>query len=242
MNGKLRITGWVGAILALCLMISGCGLLPTTRVGETVTDTQTLELGAADAVRVQVNMAAGVLAIAGDADSLMDATFRYNVASWKPHIEYRINGSRGELIVDHAGKRIPVGGTLINEWNLLLSNTVPIDLEIVTGASESNLDFRGLDLAGLRIDIGAGSTEVDLSSALNHDLEVTINGGVGDLSVKLPSDMGVKVSADSAIGGLTNSGLKRDGDTYINQAYGSSPHTLFVKVSAGVGSVNLIIP
>ncbi len=242
MNGKLRRTGWAGAVLALCLVVSGCGLLRTTRVGETVTDTETIELGAANAVRVQVHMGAGVLAIAGDADSVVDATFRYNVSSWKPHIEYRINGSQGELVVDHEGKLIPVGGSLINEWDLLLSNAVPIELEIETGAVESVLDFRGLDLAGLRINTGAGSTDVDLSSALDHDLEVRISGGLGDLSVKLPSDMGVKVSADSTIGGLTNSGLRRDGDTYVNQAYGSSPHTLFLKVSAGVGSINLLIP
>jgi hypothetical protein len=245
MNKKSRSTRWAGGILALWLLISSCGIIPTTtRVGETQTDTQTVELGSASQVDVHIMLGAGELSVAGDAENLMDATFRYNISDWQPRVNYSVNGSQGELVVDHQDQdpSIPVGGSLVNEWDLHLSSEVPIDLTIETGAGESELDLHQLDLTGLRIDTGAGVTSVDLSGALDHDLDVTISGGVGEITVKLPGEMGVRVSADTGIGGLTNTGLIRDGDDYVNDAYGSSPHTLYLDIQAGVGSINLLAP
>jgi hypothetical protein len=245
MNKKSRMTRWAGGILALWLLISSCGLIPnTTSVGETRTETQTVELGSADEVQVRIQMGAGELSVTGGAGNLMDATFRYNVAQWQPGVNYSVNGGLGELVVDHQDEdpSIPVGGALVNEWSLLLSNAVPIDLVIETGAGESELDLHELDLAGLRIEVGAGKTNVDLSGPLDHDLNVAINGGVGEITVKLPGEMGVRVSADTGIGGLANAGLAKDGDVYVNETYGSAPNTLYLDIQAGVGSINLLAP
>ena len=231
-----------GVALAIWLLISSCGLLNTTRVTDTRTESQTVELGSANEARVRIEMGAGQLSVANGAQALMEGTFRYNVADWQPRLDYSVSGSQGVLLVDHSGDDIPVGGELVNEWNLSLNNLVPIDLEVQTGAGETELDLRDLNLTALQVQIGAGSTNIDLSSALDHDLHVAISGGVGNLSVKLPGEMGVRVSVDTAIGGLTNSGLEKDGEYYVNDAYGSSPNTLFLDISAGVGSINLLAP
>jgi predicted membrane protein len=94
----------------------------------------------------------------------------------------------------------------------------------------------------LRVEVGAGKTDIDLSSALDHDLSAVINGGVGSLSVKLPGDMGVRVSVDTGIGDLNSSGLTQDGGYLVNDAYGVSPNTLHLDISAGVGSIELMAP
>ena len=242
MNTNTNYRWLGGAALAFWLLISSCGLFNTTRVGETRTDTQTVELGSAKEARVRIEMGAGQLSVANGAQALMEGTFRYNVADWQPRLDYSVSGSQGVLMVDHSGDDIPVGGELVNEWNLSLNNLVPIDLEIHTGAGETELDLRDLNLTALQVHTGAGNTNIDLSSALDHDLNAVISGGVGELSVKLPGEMGVRVSVDTAIGGLTNSGLEKDGEYYVNNAYGSSPNTLFLDISAGVGSISLLAP
>jgi hypothetical protein len=241
MRGSIR---WIGGILALWLLISSCGPLSTTAAGDTRTDTQAVELGSANAVKVQILMGAGELSVAGDAASLMDATFRYNVADWQPRVNYAVNGGQGELRVDHQDDdpAIPIGRAVVNEWDLLLTNGVPIDLEVQTGAGVSALDLRGLDLTGLRIDVGAGTTSVDLSGALVHDLNAIINGGFGELSVRLPAETGVRVSVDTGIGALAKAGLVKDGDAYVNEAYGKAPHTLFLEIHTGVGAIELLAP
>jgi hypothetical protein len=230
------------AALAFWLLISSCVLFNTTRVGDTRTDTQTVELGSASEARVRIEMGAGQLTVTNGAEALMQATFRYNVADWQPRLDYSVNGSQGVLLVDHSGGAIPVGAELVNEWNLSLNNLVPIDLEVHTGAGETELDLRDLYLTALQVQIGAGNANIDLSSALDHDLNASISGGVGDVSVKLPGKMGVRVSVDTAIGGLTNSGLVKDGEYYVNDTYGSSPNTLLLDINAGVGSINLLAP
>ena len=95
-------------------------------------------------------------------------------------------------------------------------------------------------MASLLVKTGAGQTSIDLSSDLQHDLHATFEGGVGDLSVKLPSGMGVRASASSGIGSLANEGLSKEGDYYVNDIYGTAPHTLFLDVNSGIGSIKLL--
>jgi hypothetical protein len=51
--------------------------------------------------------------------------------------------------------------------------------------------------------------------------------------------MGVRVTAETALVNVTASGLTRDGSTYVNAAYGTTPYTLNVEIEAGVGAVDL---
>lgn len=240
MNKHFRRIRWIGVMLALFVLISGCRFLETTEIGEMRTETETVELGGANEASVRIAMPAGVLTVAGGADPLAQATFRTNAVGWDPRVDYRLDGDEGVLVVDQTGDDIPLGGELINEWDLQLSNAVPIALEIDTGAGEAELDLRGLDLSELAIETGAGRTVVDLSESLDHDLRVTISGGVGELTVTLPRDMGVQVSAETGIGELTEGGLVRDGDRYVNEAFGEAAHTLYVDISSGIGAIKLV--
>ena len=244
MRMKIRSTGWMAGILAVCLLSLSCGLLTTTVMGDTQTDTQAVKLGSAQAVKVKIEMGAGELAIAGNAGDLMEGNFRFNVADWQPQVRYTESGSQGALNVSHREKAvsIPVGKTLVNQWDLRFNNAVPLDLEVNTGAGDNMLDLSGLDLTSLSLETGAGTTEVDLRGDYGHDLRVTINGGVGNLTVRLPDGMGVHVSTNIGVGGLTNSGLLRDGDAYVNALYGNAAHTLFLEIETGVGAVQLLAP
>jgi predicted membrane protein len=174
----------------------------------------------------------------------MDASFRYNVSAWKPRVNYSVNGNQGDLEVRHQDKNpsVPLGGTLINEWELLLNDAVPIDLEIETGVGESELNLRTLDLTGLRIDNGAGITHVDLSGVLNHDLNVIINGGVGEITVTLPGEMGVRVELETSFAGVTANGLIKHDDGYVNKAFGKTPYTLTLNLETALGTVVLASP
>lgn len=244
MNKHFRRIRWAGAILALWLLISGCRFLQTTEIGETRTETQAVELGSASAATVRVEMRVGELTVRGGADGLAQATFRTNVVNWEPRVDYDVNGDEGVLLVDqlHDDINVPLDSELVNQWDLLLSNTVPIKLEVRTHAGVADLDLRGLNLVDLAIETDAGTrtTTVDLSSALDHDLRATINGGVGGITLKLPADMGVQVSPSTGIGRVRNSGLRRDGDDYVNEAFGEAAHTLYVDITQGVGVIELI--
>ena len=231
------------ASLALWFGLIACGLLNTTRVNDLKSETQSVELGSASTARVQIEFPAGELKVEDGASSLMDASFRYNVTDWQPQVKYSESGAQGELLISQPGNdKLPVGGQLINEWTVQLANDVPIDLTIVTGAGNAELDLGALDLTNLNIQTGAGVTNVNLEGAWQHDLDVSIKGGVGELTVNLPAAMGVRVDKETALVNVSADGLIVDGNGYVNQAYGTAPYTLTLKLQAGVGSVVLIAP
>jgi hypothetical protein len=233
---------WAG--LALWFGVIGCSLLSTTRVNEVRNEVQAIDLGSASTAKVLIEFGAGQLKVGGGADKLMEANFRYNVDDWKPQINYRVNGSQGELMVNNPGEnnKLPVGGEVINEWGIRLNEAVPLDLEIRTGAGESTLDLSTLEASNLRVDVGAGTTNLDLSGNWDHDVSAAIIGGVGTLSIKLPAEMGVHVEMDTALVNVTANGLINEESGYVNKAFGTAAHTLTVKLQAGVGSVVLTVP
>jgi predicted membrane protein len=80
---------------------------------------------------------------------------------------------------------------------------------------------------------------VDLTGDWKNDLTANIQGGVGKATIRLPSDVGVRASAQGGIGAVHVQGLKKDGDAYVNEVYGKSPVTVNVRVEGGVGEIDL---
>ena len=232
----------LSVLMALLLGLTSCSSLRLLPAGQMKTETQSVDAGSASSANVQIKMDAGKLDIKGGADSLMQGTFKYNVESWQPAVNYNVNGDRGELVVNQPNTDISIGPNQVNEWNLQLNNEMPLEVQIHTGAGESILDLSSLDLTGAKIETGVGSTDIDLGGTWDRDINTTITGGVGGIKVHLPGDMGVQVNVESGLTGVTANGFMQDGQTYVNQAYGNTPHTLFVNIQAGVGGIELLSP
>lgn len=224
-------------VLFGALLLAGC--TSQARVGALQTESQSVELGDASSVHVEVELGAGDLELTGGAEKLLEANFSYNVAELKPEVAY----TNGTLVV----RQPDVGGLpslrditgYRNEWGLHLSDETPMDLSVEVGAGSSELKLAGLSLTGLDVTLGAGETTVDLSGDWARDLDVTIDAGAGKVSVRLPSDVGARVEVEAGIGTIEASGLTQNGDVYTNAAYGVSEVTLHVHLEAGVGQINL---
>jgi Cell wall-active antibiotics response 4TMS YvqF len=87
--------------------------------------------------------------------------------------------------------------------------------------------------------MGAGKTTVDLTGDYARDVDASIQGGVGEATVLLPSEVGVRARAEGGLGEINAKGLQREGELYVNDAYGDSDVALNVDVQGGVGQINL---
>jgi hypothetical protein len=210
------------------------------QVGKMQHDSKSVDPKNADSARAQLKMGSGELNLTGGADQLMEADFSYNVSKWKPKVSYDVSGKKGELVVEQGSAN---GGDLSggarNEWDIRLNDEMPTDLVVRLGAGESNLDVDSLTLRGVDVRMGAGKTTVDLSGVYTRDFDATIEGGVGQATVLLPSEIGVKAKAEGGLGKINAKGLKKVGDSYVNDAYGESDTNLSVDVKGGVGEINL---
>jgi hypothetical protein len=185
-------------------------------------------------------MGAGELNVTGGADQLMEGEFSYNVSDWKPKVNYDVSGEKGELSVEQGSSEdVRLGGDARNEWDIRLNDEVPTALVVKMGAGESDLDLDSLTLTGLDLQMGAGKTTVDLTGDYAQDFDASIEGGVGEATVLVPSEVGVRATAEGGLGKINAKGFQREGDSYVNDSYGDSDVTLDVDVQGGVGQINL---
>ena len=220
------------------LLIDGCA--PRTRVGALRTKSQSVELGDADPVNVEIQMGAGKLDVSGGATELLEASFTYNVEDLDP----RAIHTNGRLEVMDSGVNMGIASfadldDFRNEWDLKLNEDVPMEMKIDLGAGPSNLALGALALTSLNINGGAGEIIIDLSGTWRNDLDARITGGLGDLYLTLPREIGVRIEVDPGVGIVDASSLKRNGNTYTNYVYGVSGVTLRIHIEGGVGNINL---
>ena len=249
------------ALLLLAYGLVACNSL-TERTGPVQTQSETVELGAADSAEVEIAMGVGELNVSGGATELMEADFTFNIADWEPEVEYQVSGENGRLTIsqpDDDFSGIP-DDNIRYEWDLHFNDAVPLDLEIGLGAGKSNIDLHSLAVQSLELDTGAGDVSVklggspltnanieagvgkitlDLSGNWQDDATISIKTGVGDLTVIVPNDAGVIVDTDLGIGNVDADGFRIQGGSYTNDAYEDSAVKLRVEISGGVGQVTL---
>jgi hypothetical protein len=228
---------------ATAVLAGACGMQPggaQQDVGKMQEESKYVDLKNADSVRAQLKMGAGELHLSGGADQLMDGDFSYNVSEWKPKVSYDVSDKKGELLVKQGSAN---GGSLDgkarNEWDITMNDEVPTDLVVQMGAGKSDLDLDSLTLKGLDLKMGAGKSTVDLTGDYAKSFDASIQGGVGEATVLLPSEVGVKAKAEGGLGKINAKGLKKVDGTYVNDAYGESDVNLSVDVKGGVGQINL---
>lgn len=228
----------IALVLLGALLLSSCN--PALTVGTLQTESKSIELGDASSVSVKINLGAGDLQLTGGAEKLMEADFTYNVARIKPEVKY----TDGTLTVrqpDANGMPSLLGITgFRNEWNLRLNNSVPMDLSVDMGGGTSDLQLTGLSLTGLDVSLGAGIYTVDLSGDWARNLDATIDAGAATLTLRLPKSVGVRVKVESGPHTIEATGLTKDGDVYTNAAYGVSDVTFQIDLQVGIGTINLL--
>jgi N-terminal domain of toast_rack, DUF2154/Domain of unknown function (DUF5668) len=209
--------------------------------GHNLHDTQAVELQGAKRVSADLNIPAGSVTISGGSGRLLDADFEYDDTEGKPTVDYNVSGDHGELSVTQNDDSHTRWGGREDNWYLRLGSGVPIDLKLDMGAGQSNLQMNGINLSRLEVHVGAGQLHLDLTGQRQSDLDANIQGGVGSATIRLPKDVGVRVNASGGIGSVNAHGLQRDGDAYINAAYGKTPATINLTVEGGVGEINLML-
>lgn len=228
-------------MLPLLLLLLGC--IDRVTVGATQTDSQTVELGDIDSVQVDIKMGIGQLDISSGTANLMDAEFTYNIEDWRPEVLFEQRGSRGELTVAQPEGEINgiPDDDIEYRWLVILYDDIPMDMNVDLGVGESDLNLSGLDLQSLVVDTGVGEATIDLTGEWPESFDVRIKGGVGETTVYLPENVGLRLEADTGIGSLVVNGLQKEGDSnvYTNATYGESDVDITIDINGGIGEITV---
>lgn len=219
------------------VVLAGCGDVP---VGESRTDHHTIERDKAELTRLDLEMTAGDLVVAGGATPFLEAEFTYNVDRWRPVIERLSSGGRSVVKVSQPEAGGLTLGNATSRWDLRLNDSSPVEVVANVGAGEADMKLGSLDLRGVEVALGAGEVHVDLRGNPTHSYKVRISGGVGEAEVYLPANVGISASASGGLGSIDVEGLERSGERWINPGHERDAVQLDVDVSGGIGEIRLI--
>lgn len=198
-----------------------------------------IDAGNADRANLELDMGAGELNVSGGSGKLIDGSFEFNVSSYKPVVTSSINGSHAVITI-RQNNHGHFSGHGHNVWNLKLADRVLFDLAINCGAGQAQLKLGSLDLRTLEIHMGAGQVDLDLAGHPTRDYEVNLSGGVGQATIHLPHDVGIRAEAHGGLGSINVSGLEKQGDHYENDLYDKAKVNVRLKVEGGVGEIRII--
>lgn len=242
----------LAALLAAALLSqTGCvfrrELIRDERSDRSGSEEARVSLDGATAGDVSLQMGAGELNVSGGADTgdLLEGDFDYSTARLAPIVEEDpVDDSIKRVTVrdDSEGPNFPFGTPRFrNTWDIRLTEEVPLRrFAIQMGAGDADIDLSSVSLEELKIELGAGDTTVDLSGERTSDLEGSIQAGAGKVTVRLPRDVGVRVSgAQDGVGEWDADGFKSEGRDLVNDAYGTADVTIELNVQRGIGEVRL---
>jgi hypothetical protein len=241
--------------LFLFIVLTGLTLLPEEY-------RRTVEAGKAKIVDTEIVLPAGKLIITADAKALCEGIYRYKWDYFKPEISYSEDSEKGYLKIeteDIQEKRNYNTDEPI-EWNISINRNIENEMNIKMLAGESDVNLEGSKLrrmqfemlAGdskinlrntsvpvLKLKALAGEVDIDLRGKWTNDLDATIKGGVGELNLILPSDIGIKLEISGGLGEVKAPGFSRNNNEYTNNLYGKTKHSLYFDITGGIGNVNI---
>ena len=188
---------------------------------------------------VELNLSVGELTLSKGAEDWVEGSIKYGKKKLKPEVIYNRKGNKGEVIIKQNNLNSFNNSNVKNEWNLELTDNVPMNLSVDSGVSSTELDLQGLMLEKLDINAGVGDLHVDLGGdAWENSFETNIKTGVGEATVILPSEVGVKIKSEKGLGTSNVVGFISQGEgVYVNEAYEDADVILTVNTEMGVGDI-----
>ncbi|HDQ71205.1 MAG TPA: hypothetical protein ENN19_03795 [Chloroflexi bacterium] len=129
-------------------------------------------------------------------------------------------------------------------FNIHFDEPVKTKMEnLALNAGASKIEITGIGNVSpeqVKVQGGVGDITLDFTGDWARSADVQITAGVGSLTLRLPDDVGIEVKTE---GGLTNvdvEGLRREGNAYVNDAFGDTEIEVRIAITTGIGNLRLI--
>ncbi len=228
----------------LVLMTLGASILWTTlRRADVVQETLVVPFEGGERARIKLQYGAGKLTVHGDpgASDLIAGNFSGGV-------EHVVRQEGDTTVVT---LRSPVRHAGIwpwnwwegkgqRKWSVGISDRVPLELELETGACDAYLNLGPLRVTRLRLQTGASSTILRLPEQAGHT-DVRIESGAASIEVRVPEGVAARISARGGLASNTvdTARFPRNGGIYQSLDYERASNRADIAVETGVGSVDI---
>ncbi|HEU4827620.1 MAG TPA: LiaF domain-containing protein [Gemmatimonadales bacterium] len=86
---------------------------------------------------------------------------------------------------------------------------------------------------------GVGTALLDLSGVWTSDADLDVSMTMGELTLRLPRNVGVKVEMAKFLSSFASAGWTREGNTYLSPGYATAERRVNISLSTTIGNVNV---
>lgn len=140
------------------------------------------------ALRLEVEYNGGYLTIEReDSGLLADLKIDFDREENRPYIDFDSTSSSPTLRIRSPRRhevRLSFDKFRENDWRIKLSPKIPIEFHLDGGALDGKLDFSGLKVADLKINVGAGEFDLDFREPNSENPDIRINSGAAETTAR----------------------------------------------------------
>ncbi len=115
------------------------------------------------------------------------------------------------------------------------------EASLEVGAAEFTARQLGnLNAARIEVDAGVGDIDLDFTGEWRRDARISVDMGLGALTLRFPKGLGVKLVKDTFLTSLDSEGLVKRGDAYYSLDYDEAEYQVTVDVDAAFGSIRVV--
>lgn len=185
-----------------------------------------------------VSMKAAAARITVKAGTVLARLSGRSPASNTPALKTSVGAGRAEITIDQPERRGPVAGIEERTIDLELDEAVTWSaLRFDVGATQADIDLRGLRVRDVSLNAGASDLVLDLGGR-SDDMNVAISGGAANITIRVPARAGVAIELKSGLSSVTMpSGYHRlSGTPVLGDSSWASDTTGTPRISVAVES------
>jgi len=125
-------------------------------------------------------------------------------------------------------------------WDLKLSPSVVLKLDLESGASELTLDLTELKVSELQVRTGASSSDITLPARAGHT-HVTVKAGAAAVNLRLPEGVAARIYIQSGLAGISvdTNRFPQNSGGYETPGYITAANNAEIRIETGVGSIDI---
>ncbi|MFA5051918.1 MAG: toast rack family protein [Patescibacteria group bacterium] len=239
LGGRGWMSGTIGIIITIAILAIAA-LLIFTPANQTSVTTDVITIAkdanAASAI-LHVKAGAGTLTVKDGAADLVNGTLESNIT--KASTETSTNDGVQTATIKEDSYSWSGVSQKANNMDLALNESLPIKLNLDTGAMSMNLDLKKINAEEITINTGASSMDLALGD-IPALAKLNIDAGASSFNLSLPPTLGAKIHIDA---GLTSKNFpnfnKVDDQNYETTNYATAEKKVDIDLDMGVSSINV---
>ncbi len=200
-------------------------------------ETFTIPLGSAKSAMIKFAHGAGQISINGGAAS---GTALVGSSAVGMNHHSQLNGDRLDVKVEAGPSFLPFLGPSEGIWRFQLTQEIPVNLTIETGASQLDADLR--DVLAQHVELKTGASNSNVTMPARGASVLDVEAGVASINIRVPENLPARIRTEQGVSSInvdTNRFPHSASGFYQSPNFDTSADRVEINVKAGVGSISV---